>query len=410
MISTEWIADDKKHYFRDIIIVIIQQMILMKADDYIFSIKPAVHYLDPFQEYILVFIITAIIWYFVSPRNLRGKVFNLNGQIIMPFVILMIIELISCYNPTANYSYHNGRWLYYPEYQLFMFFMAFLVIELNISRKIWRTGMVIGYLIFIGTVFTDVFRPMTFSILTYRAAGLGLNPNISAEIIIMYLIMILDWSSPSLYDGLFLLVGGVAEFATLSREGLLIYLFLLIVYIYFHRKQVNKLFYTFVPVLVVLIVGVLFAPSLLHHTTMFSINSNRLSAFLGKNTSYLASGNGRITFAILAFHLALDKPFFGYGLGYVSTLVDQPHNEYLAYFLEQGLVGLGVFIWWLWELLKINFLRRNRVGLLMTLSIVIYGVFSHNIMEQKSLVEMVILATLFPFMQPQGEKQAEVKA
>jgi O-antigen ligase len=384
---------------RDILLVIIQQLILLKGDDYLFGETPLFRILNPFQAYILFLVITGLIWMFAAPKIFKGRVFNANGRIILPFTLLMVVELISCYFPYANSSYHQGRWLFYPEYQFCMFFMAFFIAESNISRVIWKRGMILGYLVFVCTIFIDVFHPMTFSILNYRAAGLGLNPNITAEIIAMYLIMILNWSKPLVADAVMLFIGFLAEFATLSREGIVVYLVVLIMYFYSNRKNYRLLLRFLGTVFVLGFVCIGTIPLTLGHLPMFSIHSDRLAAFLGHNPgSLLTDGNGRVTYAVQAFDTALDKPIFGYGEGYVSTMINEPHNEYLAIWLEQGILGVCLYLWWLWAVLRKGFVEGNHTGVAMTFSIILYGLFNHNILNDKSMVEMVVLATIFPLL------------
>lgn len=98
-------------------------------------------------------------------------------------------------------------------------------------RRRWRFFLWAALLFYCCTVFLDVLRPATFTLLTYRAAGLAVDPNIGAFMILILAAPLLScrrfsWGSIGV-----LYVAGLAVFLTLSRSGLSGYAILFAAYL-----------------------------------------------------------------------------------------------------------------------------------------------------------------------------------
>lgn len=386
----------KRLWWREGIVLLGQLFILLRLDNYILGTRLEGRPVTPFQSFVLLFLLYAGIWMMTVPRPLKARIINKCAWIIFPIVVLVMLELLSTFNLFANYT-RGGRWLYYPIYQLMIFLMGFLVAEMNFSKTLMRVGMKIALLVFCATVFMDVVHPGTFSTLLYRPAGLGVTPTISSELIIMFLILSLNWNKPVLLDAILYIVAFAAEFATLSRQGIVQYIVVIILYLFFHRKEKGRLLlHVFTPILFLLIAIASILPELMAHTAFFSYSSNRLSAFLGHDTSsFFGKGNGRFDAIRIALNLITQRPILGYGIGYVSTMQLEPHDEYLAEWIELGVLGFVAYLWFLASMLWHNWKNRNSPGIAMSICFIILGVFSHNILEDKTMILMAVYATAF---------------
>ena len=90
-------------------------------------------------------------------------------------------------------------------------------------RRRWRLYLGAAFLLYCCTVFTDVLWPGTFTLLAYRAAGLAVDPNVGAFMILILGAPLLAYRRFSSWSLAVLFIAGFAVFMTLSRSGLLGY-------------------------------------------------------------------------------------------------------------------------------------------------------------------------------------------
>ncbi len=156
---------------------------------------------------------------------------------------------------------------------------------------------------------------------------------------------------------------------TLSRGALLIIITAIFGLILFAWRQ--KLFFKHsLGLLTALILGY-FLSSLLFDENIV----NRLSS-ISKSNSLVSLGSGRHLLWLPAWQMFLDNPLTGWGLGTFRFLYLQykpplsgeagtfVHNDYLQFLLELGPIGLGIFIVFIFILLKrlstIIFIQSNK--------------------------------------------------
>ena len=97
-------------------------------------------------------------------------------------------------------------------------------------RRRWRLFLWAALLFYCCTVFLDVVRPATFTLIAHRAAGLAVDPNVGAFMILILAAPLLSYRRLSWGSLVVLYVAGLAAFMTLSRSGLSGYAFLFAVY------------------------------------------------------------------------------------------------------------------------------------------------------------------------------------
>ena len=87
-------------------------------------------------------------------------------------------------------------------------------------RRRWRLFLRAALLFYCCTVFIDVLWPATFTLLAYRAAGLAIDPNVGAFMVLILATPLLSYRRISWGSIGVLYVAGLAVFMTLSRSGL----------------------------------------------------------------------------------------------------------------------------------------------------------------------------------------------
>ncbi|WP_127555566.1 O-antigen ligase family protein [Saccharospirillum alexandrii] len=127
------------------------------------------------------------------------------------------------------------------------------------------------------------------------------------------------------------------------------------------------------------------------------------STAIGSDGSVLeVNTSGRLEAWHTYFELAKKKPFFGYGVG-TSTEVRElgytnfgvPHNEYLRFFYEYGLIGgFVLFIFISWAFLKgsksMPYINRKLYYLFLTL-FVLYAIFDNVLITYQFLIPFLLL-------------------
>jgi O-antigen ligase len=85
---------------------------------------------------------------------------------------------------------------------------------------------------------------------------------------------------------------------------------------------------------------------------------------------------------------AIDTPVLGHGLGYTSIwgYFQGPHNMYLLFLVEGGLLGLTVYL----LLIAVLWQSAKGIGRVLTSQIVISSFFSHNHLDQPALLLIMV--------------------
>jgi O-antigen ligase len=223
-----------------------------------------------------------------------------------------------------------------------------------------------------------------------RAAGFGMNPNITAFVLVLLCAAILDFRVCRPTDGLVLVVTGIGVFLTLSRGGAILFLFEFVCYgawvmwLNVHRHPMRALRSAGALgalVLVLVIVGAL----LVDRADMFTLSYQRLDMISG-NSGALVDDDGRLEAAEVAWQHVMESPVIGYGTGYSYSLPLEPHNMYLQQWLNNGFPGLLAYLWLLGAAGRTFWKRRYPRGVIFIGVVAINGLFSHNILEERAFL------------------------
>jgi hypothetical protein len=272
------------------------------------------------------------------------------------------------------------------------------------DERALRRLAIVCMVVYILSVAFDIVSGGLLSVLVARPAGFMRNPNDGAFTIVALLIMALRWRQPTMRDVPLLLFAFAGVVPTLSRSGLLVWLFVTLSYfgaimLVGHRWRLIML--------VVLGVGVVGVGAALNEDVSASIVSNADSARRLTDIAELASGNTRSTVddpRVLLFRhyldLAGERPLLGYGPSFAVSGFgtpeagqdDQgPHNAFLARYVDTGVIGLACllafFLYWLAFFLQ----HRSPAGLMYVVFLAFTGLFSHDLIDRKALLGILMV-------------------
>lgn len=235
-----------------------------------------------------------------------------------------------------------------------------------------------------------------------RGAGMFINPNIAASMIAFGTVAALPLI-PQKLRGL-LIAGSVFGIAaTFSRGGFVMIAVALLGAIAF--RLVGKVQSWLLIVALPLVVG---GVSVSYDYLMEASENRRVDqviqrlAWFQDPAEHDEAVEGRRHGAATAWRLFVDSPVIGHGTGItlVASRTDGPHNMYLLFMAEQGLMGLllwlgliGICVVRGWRCMRSALTESDRqIGgayILLGAMLSIYGLFSHNVLEEAQTIFII---------------------
>ncbi len=297
----------------------------------------------------------------------------------------------------------DSRVLFYSIVSLYVFFAGVLIGGVIPVRRLWHLAMIGALAIATGTIFIDVVRPYTFTLPELVGpAGLAQNPNSGAIVTILILAVVLDWRKreTSAVDLMILAVALSAVFVTGSRSGLLTAAAVGMFYLYRVRWSLIR-FRTLAGLsLVVILAGLGLWVSrfdLLNSFQAFVASSRKLNELFdptsGIRTLSDKSSLNRIAAIDMSLPWIAKSPFIGMGTGFSYEMAVGPHNMYLARWVDNGILGLAAYLWFLAAAIWVNRKHKNLEGVVIASIMVMYGLFSHNILEERTFLLLLAIST-----------------
>ena len=264
-----------------------------------------------------------------------------------------------------------------------------------------RWALVFAVLFGVTVNIYDFFVPMTFSEVHGRSAGLHVNPNLSGEALVLGMILSVT-VLPSFCRGPFLLLAGVGIFLTFSRGGIVAW-FIAVTGLLFFAKGVRAkdLVWTFLVSL--LVVGIVLLPKLdailatMDQAHVISKDTEARFAWL-TNPFDVSDNSGwwRKYVAEQAWRKFADHPWIGGGTGTMHESFEiPPHNQYLSYMLDHGVLGAAIVPSLILALIWGARGETRRVGLVFGATILWLSFFTHTILSfGHSLLLFALLAAM----------------
>jgi O-antigen ligase len=255
-----------------------------------------------------------------------------------------------------------------------------------------------------GSVVFETIVPGVLGADTARTGGFALNANIPGFIIPALLALALDFRRVRAVDLVVLLVALVAVTSTLSRMGIGLIALVIAVYVLLHvfagssAKNLRKLaFIAIVAVgLISLAVGSLFF--LAGSATVDSEFQARIAILLyGGDEVFNDPYRGPLLDHFV--QLAGRHPWVGYGAG--ETLMNAasraplhlgPHNMYVRVWVDTGMIGMALYMAFVTSIIGLGIQRKSVSTVMMGTLVALYGVFSHNVTDNKAVLILIGVA------------------
>ena len=388
-----------KHFVR-IVAALAVVFFLVKADIYLF-----VTGLLPVAPSTLFFLLSLPLIYCTAIRSLHeGRLppaVHGSMRVLLPFTVLVAFSLVGI---LVRYPHipEDMRPLFFPFLNLYVFFIGILLGGIRIERSVWKAALVAGLLVTIVTIAIDVFLPHTFTLQELEGpSGLAQNPNGGAYIALLLMVCAVDWERPSL--GLKnLLVIGLAFFGiflTASRSGILAAAVVGLVYFLRVSSSVRlarKIKVAAVCALLLALIVSAFA-YVVESGPASESEPSKVSRLLSMDAEILRFGDiaslERVDAVDRSLRIIEEKTALGMGTGYVYSMPVGPHNMYLARWVDNGLVGLLSYLWLLLAAFLVNRKNRNAEGMAIALVFFFFGLFSHNVLEDRTILLLLAMST-----------------
>lgn len=330
-----------------------------------------------------------------SPRMAR-EVIALYANHVGVLGALLAIVACSCLFALMPTAYWNDGVMYllYPPYDAIVVVLSMLLAIHGVHRHSFRLYLLGAFVVFAGSVLYDALYPGTFSLVPDRAAGFAENPNQAAFILVLLCASIVDLDRFRVGDCAVWAVTAVGVFLTLSRGGAILFLSGFGYYAYrtvrmnaAHPAHLIKRAAALAAMFAAVVATSVF---LMQRADMFALSFQPRLGMIHGESEFVTEDDDRIGALKTAVDLVKRSPVIGYGTGYSYSLADTtPHNMYLQQWINNGLPGLVAYLFLLGASARTFWRRRYRRGVLFISLVVINGMFSHNILEERAFLGLL---------------------
>jgi hypothetical protein len=231
---------------------------------------------------------------------------------------------------------------------------------------------------------------------TARTGGVALNANIPGFILPSLLALSLDFRRMRAVDAIMVLVTLVGVTATLSRMGIAFLALVIGTYLLFHfmsgtpQERRRKVAFSGIMAAVLALVGVGSLVVLSGLTGVDAEFQTRVAAILAGAEALDDPYRGPLMEHFLS--VASENPWLGQGAG--ETLMNAvsraplqlgPHNMYVRAWIDAGMAGLAIYGAFVVAIISLGILRRSVACTLIGVLIALYGLFSHNVADNKAI-------------------------
>ena len=177
--------------------------------------------------------------------------------------------------------------------------------------------------------------------------------------------------------------------------------------IFFLLKNTNKKVYYLIPFFLILIVSIIYLPK------YKGINNfGELNNLVNKQNEQNSSTGLRLQIYDCSIEKIIKSPVFGYGIGDVSSVLNEcyeekntilleknynSHNQFFSIYLSTGIIGFVAFIYFLVFIIKVANKKDTQILFLLVLYFC-FNMFTENILEREDGVILVsFLLSLYLF-------------
>ncbi|MEO8216235.1 MAG: O-antigen ligase family protein [Acidobacteriota bacterium] len=225
-----------------------------------------------------------------------------------------------------------------------------------------------------------------------RSAGFYTNPNVSAEALVGYGLVVLLGRAGKLTIADFLAVSmvGVGVFTTFSRTGILLAVVLLSAAMVARTEPKHVVRVAFIAAAGA-VFCLTFAFLVLQHVKLSGDAAVRIASLIERGgIGDYEKDRGEV--AMVALNIGLEHPILGAGLGTIFEMPVGPHNMFVAMFVDYGIFGLLAYVLVLARLVIISWhADRKWSALLWFLAAwhVGFSFASHNLLSDAETIPLL---------------------
>ncbi len=363
----------------------------------------------------------AIMALLILPVLVNTAVFRnlLKNQLLLYFVCLfifmalwVILSFIPFAELTTNFGYIKKQGLNFLILVLCMIWFS-RDQNIEITLRYLIPGIILGIILnfYDAThiddyyAMADPYKRSTFSMVYARAAGFYLDPNVSAATMVFGLVLAEPRIKSKKQSLLLILLTGIAVLVTLSLSGIIVF------GVFIYRKYfIGKLRLGSVLVIVLSFLILSFVVRELMQRKVLEFGpgiTQRIMAVVDPfgSDDEIVSKNSRAILLRNAFNKFTDRPLLGNGLGqhqFIKTEQSEetragteagPHNQWLAFLIDYGIIGLLVYsVLFLLLLPNAHSPYRKEIKGFLIIYFV-YTLFSHTALINHSL--MILLPLVY---------------
>jgi hypothetical protein len=238
------------------------------------------------------------------------------------------------------------------------------------------------------------FVPLSFSFSYGRAAGLYVNPNISAGALVAGMVLGVN-AVPSRWREAYVMLAGLGVLLTFSRGGMVGWTAAVAILAAIRTLRRVRLMSIFGLCAVGLWGASVQLPWLGNALDELLSNRPELAQRIGVQGSQDLNTESRLLLAGSALQRFAGNPIAGSGLGATTEdwhLSDGTHNVYVTHLAEHGLLGSFLFPGLLWLIYTRARESTSRTTVALVVFLGIWGMFSHNLLDEFQLLVAIGVA------------------
>lgn len=354
---------------------------VMQLDAYLYLLDKIV--IAPFIQVFLATVFTVVVYLFVKWRHIPVQISTESMVLLFCFIVYISVQILGI--ATWDAMPNDTMVLVYWVYMIVLLLMGAVtgaLIEDRIPYVLFGLLVVLATITVIDTLSGGISVSEQWG----RSASTLRNPNEAAFVVVLLLLGSMRWQRPGLLELLAVIIAGATIAMTQSRGGMLAYLVFVACYAIWwgslgQTLGVRAKRYLYAFFFGIAAVGIASAALLIRRYGVDGMD--------GILSSALSDPNARDHAAKIAWELIKEKPFLGYGTGYVYTMQLGSHNMFLKVWLETGVPGLFGFLALFLGLLWLGIVRKDYSIITLVAVLLTIGLTTHNLMESRSILIVI---------------------
>ena len=326
-----------------------------------------------------------------------------NAAVLVPFSVVALSALTLSALPGAFWS-EGAKWILLIPYGLCITTAATIMGRFSTTSSAVKLSALGSLLLLASSVWYDTLHPGTFAPITNRPAGFSGNANFSSLVAVIVCAGAIDLGTPKgrvtpkanqtsvVLNLILLLLTFSIVCMTMSRSGLVVFLALLGIAIYYRFFKSglsrSRIASEIVIICLAAVIALGFAVTFAQLSSSTQ-GKSRLVRLLNNQQVDDGSAGTRLDAVVEGIELIEEAPLLGHGTGFSRTMSELPHNIYLQQWINNGALGLITYLGFL-ICSMVTFAKRGcRNGIALIIVAAVGGLFSHNILDQRPFLLML---------------------